>query len=183
MTTVTLPPGWHPGCCRTASHPGSCCGSAESKAQTVRSSTGGMALEGTSTSLSLCLQTNPAGRVHSTATPHHQTLLALPLFVHLKAFKHTGPSHSCPGHTSDGSKQQWRIAPPWGLLPMACTLVCQPPSPLPTKLWATGNELLSSASFFLISSGMSQPAGCGALGSGGRENKGRWQEVATWGIV
>lgn len=155
--TVTLPPGWRPGCCRTAPRPGSCCGSAGSKAHAVRSSVGGNGPgRDFPTSLSPCLQTNPAGWVCSTVAPHHQTPLAPPLWVHPKAFRHTGPSHLCPGHPSDGSEQQWRIAPPWGLLPVACTLVCHPPAPLPTEPWAAGNKLLLSASFCPISSGMSQ---------------------------
>lgn len=167
--TVTLPPGWRPGCCRTAPRPGSCCGSAGSKAHAVRSSAGGNGPgRDLPTSLSPCLQMDPAGWVCSTVAPHHQTPLALPLWVHPKAFRHTGPSHSCPGHPSDGSEQQWRIAPPWGLLPVACTPVCHPPAPLPTEPWAAGNKLLLSASFCPISSEMSQLVGCGALGSGGR---------------
>lgn len=44
--TVTLLPGWPPGCCRTAPRPGSCCGSVGSQAWVVRGKITGLVLEG-----------------------------------------------------------------------------------------------------------------------------------------
>lgn len=119
--TATLPPGWRPGCCRTAPRPGSCCGSAGSETRVVRPSAGG----------------NGPGRDLCLLQPLSADKASKPCSPCPKARGHTDP-RSCLG-THPMAARTLEDCSSRGLLPMARTLLCQPPSPLPTELWATGN--------------------------------------------